>query len=86
MKSKVYFGDLKAQAGGDKIRGVYPEVECSVQLEYAEKIGLGQREYELIKIEKLFLTSQLLEAFAENLISPYLFLLSSKLAWMPLPL
>ena len=38
------------EPGGDKIRGVYPEVDWSVQLEYAEKIGLGQREYELTKI------------------------------------
>ena len=38
------------EPGGDKIRGVYPEVDWSVQLEYAEKIGLGQREYELVAI------------------------------------
>jgi len=39
-----------AEPGGDKIRGVNPDVDWSVQLDYAEKIGLGQREYELIPI------------------------------------
>ncbi len=46
------YSELKSgmEPGGDKIRGVYPEVDWSVQLDYAEKIGLGRREYELIKI------------------------------------
>ena len=38
------------EPGGDKIRGVYPEIDWSIQLEYAQALGLGQREYELIKI------------------------------------
>jgi hypothetical protein len=38
------------EPGGDKIRGVYPEIDWSIQLEYAQELGLGQREYELIKI------------------------------------
>ncbi len=38
------------QAGGDKFRGLYPEVDWNIQLTYAEQIGLGHREYELIKI------------------------------------
>ncbi len=36
--------------GGDKFRGVYPEIDWEVQLEHGEKIGLGRREYELIRI------------------------------------
>lgn len=35
-------------AGEDKFRGVYPKVDWSIQLDYAEKIGLGYRNYELI--------------------------------------
>ncbi|HUL37515.1 MAG TPA: DUF362 domain-containing protein [Thermodesulfobacteriota bacterium] len=35
---------------GDKFRAIYPEVDWSIQLAYAEEIGLGTREYELIKI------------------------------------
>ncbi len=36
--------------GEDKFRGLYPEVDWSIQLSYAEEIGLGTRQYELIKI------------------------------------
>ena len=36
--------------GEDKFRGVYPDVNGIYQLEYAEKIGLGTREYELVAI------------------------------------
>jgi len=36
--------------GEDKFRALYPEVDWEVQLEYAEKIGLGTRAYDLIKI------------------------------------
>jgi uncharacterized Fe-S center protein len=36
--------------GEDKFRAVYPEVDWSIQLAYGEEIGLGTREYELIKI------------------------------------
>ena len=35
---------------GDKFRAIYPEVDWNIQLAYAEEIGLGTREYELIKI------------------------------------
>ena len=35
---------------GDKFRAIYPEVDWNIQLAYAEEIGLGKREYELIKI------------------------------------
>lgn len=36
--------------GEDKFRAIYPEVDWSIQLSYAEEIGLGTREYELINI------------------------------------
>ncbi len=38
------------EPGRDKFRAIYPEVDWSIQLSYAEEIGLGTREYELIKI------------------------------------
>ena len=38
------------EPGGDKFRGVYPEIPWEVQLEHGEKIGLGTRRYELVKI------------------------------------
>ncbi|MBS3809718.1 MAG: DUF362 domain-containing protein [Desulfobacterales bacterium] len=37
-------------AGADKFRGVYPNVDHLHQLAYAEKLGLGSRQYELVKI------------------------------------
>jgi hypothetical protein len=36
--------------GEDKFRALYPEVDWSIQLAYGEEIGLGTKEYELIKI------------------------------------
>ena len=38
------------EPGGDKFRGVYPEIPWQVQLEHGEKVGLGTRAYELVKI------------------------------------
>jgi uncharacterized Fe-S center protein len=38
------------EPGGDKFRGVHPEVDWEVQLEHAEKIGIGSRKYRLVKI------------------------------------
>lgn len=38
------------EAGADKFKGTWPKVDGTHQLEYAEKIGLGSREYELIEI------------------------------------
>ena len=37
--------------GEDKFRGLYPEVDWEHQLAYAESIGLGSRDYNLVKIE-----------------------------------
>jgi uncharacterized Fe-S center protein len=36
--------------GKDKFKGIYPEVDWPLQLEYAEQIGLGSRDYVLTKI------------------------------------
>ena len=38
------------EPGENKFRAIYPEVDWNVQLAYGEEIGLGTREYELIKI------------------------------------
>jgi uncharacterized Fe-S center protein len=38
------------ETGEDKFRALYPEVDWSIQLDYAEEIGLGTRAYELIRI------------------------------------
>jgi len=38
--------------GGDKFRALYPNVDWSAQLSYAEKIGLGSRQYELYDIDR----------------------------------
>jgi uncharacterized Fe-S center protein len=39
------------KSGQDKFRAIYPKVDWELQLEYAEKLGLGTRDYELVKIE-----------------------------------
>jgi uncharacterized Fe-S center protein len=38
------------EPGGDKFRGVSPDIDWETQLEHAEKIGLGSRGYELVTI------------------------------------
>ena len=38
------------EAGGDKFRGVSPDIPWEVQLEHGEKVGLGNRKYELVRI------------------------------------
>jgi uncharacterized Fe-S center protein len=38
------------QPGQDKFRGLYPEVDWAVQLEYAQQLGLGQRDYTLVTL------------------------------------
>ena len=38
------------EPGGDKFRGVYPDIDWEVQLRHGEKIGLGTREYKLVRI------------------------------------
>lgn len=41
---------LNLPAGEDKFRGLYPEIDWSIQLKYGEQIGLGTRKYTLVKI------------------------------------
>jgi len=38
------------ESGEDKFRGVYPEIDWEIQLDYAEQLGLGTRKYDLVKI------------------------------------
>ncbi len=38
------------EPGGDKFRGVSPDIDWEIQLEHAEKLGIGTRTYELVKI------------------------------------
>jgi uncharacterized Fe-S center protein len=38
------------EPNSDKFRGMYPEIPWEVQLEHGERIGLGSRQYELVKI------------------------------------
>ncbi|MFC1866965.1 DUF362 domain-containing protein [Thermodesulfobacteriota bacterium] len=46
------FSCLKSHkaAGDDKFRGIYPEIDWSIQLDYADEIGLGNRDYELVTV------------------------------------
>ena len=36
--------------GSDKFKDIYPQVDWHMQLEYAAELGLGAREYELVKV------------------------------------
>ena len=38
------------EPGGDKFRGCWPEIPWEVQLAHGEKIGLGSRVYELVRV------------------------------------
>lgn len=38
------------QENGDKIKGVYPWIDWKLQLKYAEQLGLGSQEYELLSL------------------------------------
>jgi uncharacterized Fe-S center protein len=38
------------EPGEDKFRAIYPNADWSIQLDYAEEIGMGTRQYELIKV------------------------------------
>jgi len=42
--------EKRENPGGDKFRAVYPEIDSSIQLVYGEEIGLGTRNYELIRV------------------------------------
>ena len=39
-----------SRRGQDKFRAVYPAVDWNVQLDYAERLGLGERKYMLVKV------------------------------------
>ena len=39
------------EPGCDKFRGVYPKIDWKVQLEHGEKVGLGERAYEVVVLE-----------------------------------
>ena len=39
--------------GEDKFKGLYPGVDWEHQLNYAQDLGLGSREYNLVKLETL---------------------------------
>jgi len=39
------------EPGGDKFRGVHPAIDWETTLVHAEKIGLGSREYQLVRLE-----------------------------------
>jgi uncharacterized Fe-S center protein len=38
------------RAGEDKFKGLYPKVDWTIQLRYAQQLGLGNREYDLVSI------------------------------------
>lgn len=38
------------EPGGDKFRGVHPGIDWEIQLEHGEKLGMGTRKYELVKL------------------------------------
>jgi uncharacterized Fe-S center protein len=40
------------ETGEDKFRALYPKITWSIQLDHAEKIGLGTRKYELIPLSE----------------------------------
>jgi hypothetical protein len=39
-----------AEPGGDKFRGVYPDIDWQIQLAHAEALGMGRRGYELVAV------------------------------------
>jgi uncharacterized protein len=41
---------VNTEPGGDKFKGLYPNVDWPIQLEYAEKLGLGSQAYELVSV------------------------------------
>ncbi len=53
MVNRIGTGDKgkgMREEGKDKFRALYPDIDDTVQLKYAEQIGLGSREYELIEL------------------------------------
>lgn len=42
--------NVNTEPGGDKFKGLYPKVDWPIQLEYGQQLGLGSREYELVRL------------------------------------
>jgi uncharacterized Fe-S center protein len=42
--------DARLAKGEDKFKALYPQVDGSVQLAYAQQIGLGTRRYDLVRL------------------------------------
>jgi hypothetical protein len=42
--------ETNREAGADKFKGLYPDIDWAVQLDYAEALGLGTRAYRLEKL------------------------------------
>lgn len=40
------------EPGEDKFKGIYPEVDWTIQLDYAQQLRIGQRSYELLPVKK----------------------------------
>lgn len=43
-------GRCPAGAGEDKFRALFPEIDPTIQLAHAERLGLGTRQYELVEV------------------------------------
>jgi len=41
---------VNTEAGGDKFKGLYPNVDWPIQLDYAQHLGLGSRTYDLVRL------------------------------------
>jgi uncharacterized protein len=41
---------INLEPGADKFKGLYPKVDWPLQLEYAQKLGLGSRTYDLVHL------------------------------------
>ena len=48
---KASFDLVQKQAGKDPFKEVYPEIDSTIQFHYAEKIGFGSIDYELVEVE-----------------------------------
>ena len=44
-------GEEDAAPGKDKLRALYPDIDWTRQLSYAEEMGLGSRQYRLVEVE-----------------------------------
>jgi uncharacterized Fe-S center protein len=43
--------DGRVKPGDDKFKGLYPRLDWSPQLDHAERLGLGRRDYELVTVD-----------------------------------